>query len=84
MTRAGHRDAWRLLTRPRTRTDVAAARLGALFDAHHQRLFRLARRLSRSADDARDLVQETFLRAARRPASVPAGASTRKPGSCAS
>jgi RNA polymerase sigma-70 factor, ECF subfamily len=51
-----------------------AARLGALFDDHHQRLHRLARRLSRSAEDARDLVQETFLRAARHAASVPEGA----------
>ena len=51
-----------------------AARVGALFDLHHQRLFRLARRLSRSAEDARDLVQETFLRAARAPGSIPHGA----------
>jgi len=50
------------------------ARVGALFDLHHQRLFRLARRLSRNADDARDLVQETFLRAARSPRSIPEGA----------
>ena len=48
-------------------------RLGTLFDAHHQRLFRLARRLSGSSEDARDVVQETFLRAARSPASVPNG-----------
>ncbi|HET7220817.1 MAG TPA: RNA polymerase sigma factor, partial [Vicinamibacterales bacterium] len=54
--------------------DDSAARLGALFDAHHQRLYRLARRLCRSADDARDLVQETFLRAARHVRSVPDGA----------
>jgi RNA polymerase sigma-70 factor (ECF subfamily) len=57
-----------------TAADDVAARIGALFDRHHQRLFKLARRLSRSADDARDLVQETFLRAARSPRSIPAGA----------
>jgi RNA polymerase sigma-70 factor (ECF subfamily) len=50
-----------------------AKRLGSLFDAHHQRLYRLARRLSRSCDDPRDVVQETFLRAARSPSSVPDG-----------
>ena len=52
----------------------AASRVGALFDVHHQRLFKLARRLSRNAEDARDLVQETFLRAARSPRSIPEGA----------
>jgi RNA polymerase sigma-70 factor (ECF subfamily) len=50
-----------------------AARVGVLFDLHHQRLFKLARRLSRCSEDARDLVQETFLRAARSPRSIPAG-----------
>ena len=50
-----------------------AERLGGLFDRHHQRLYRLARRLCRGHDDARDVVQETFLRAARAPASVPDG-----------
>ena len=39
-----------------------ADRLAALFDSHHDRLYRLARRLSPSADDALDLVQETFLK----------------------
>ena len=59
-------------TRP---CDDVAARLGALFDAHHQRVHTMARRLTRSAEDARDVVQETFLRAARSPGSIPEGAS---------
>lgn len=53
-----------------------AARLGTLFDTHHQRLYRLARRLSRRPEDAHDLVQETFLRAARSPRSIPDGPSS--------
>src|SRR4051812_14784166 len=61
---------------PGVRSEDPAVRLAALFDAHHERLYRLARRLSGQADDARDLVQETFLRAARAPASVPSGASS--------
>lgn len=51
-----------------------ADRLAALFDAHYDRLYRLARRLAPSADDARDLVQETFLKVARSAGSIPAGA----------
>jgi RNA polymerase sigma factor (sigma-70 family) len=50
-----------------------AGRLAALFDAHHHRLYRLARRLVPTADDALDLVQDTFLRAARSPNAVPVG-----------
>jgi DNA-directed RNA polymerase specialized sigma24 family protein len=49
------------------------ARLGVLFDTHHARLYRLARRLCNSAEDARDLVQDAFLRAARSPHSIPDG-----------
>lgn len=51
----------------------AAERLGRLFDAHHSRLYGLARRMTRSPEEARDAVQDTFLRAARRPQSVPDG-----------
>src|ERR1051326_6891777 len=53
----------------------AATRLAGVFDAHHARPYRLARRMSRSAEEAHDAVQETFLRAARRPDSIPMGAS---------
>jgi RNA polymerase sigma factor (sigma-70 family) len=55
---------------------TADNRLADLFEAHHQRLYRLARRLTANQDAARDLVQDTFLRVARSPASVPSGASS--------
>ncbi len=48
-------------------------RLTALFDAHEERLYRLARRLTRGADEAHDLVQDTFFKAARFWRSIPAG-----------
>ncbi len=54
--------------------DDRADRLSALFDAHYGRLYRLARRVAASRDDALDLVQETFLRAARSTRSIPNGA----------
>jgi RNA polymerase sigma-70 factor (ECF subfamily) len=54
--------------------ETAECRVARLFDAHHQRLYRLARRMAATTEDARDLVQETFLRAARSPGSVPDGA----------
>jgi RNA polymerase sigma-70 factor (ECF subfamily) len=50
---------------------VPAERLGKLFDAHHARLYALARRLSSDPEEARDLVQEAFLRVARRPRRIP-------------
>jgi len=53
--------------------DDPESRLGELFDANHERLYRLARRLAPRADEALDLVQETFLKAARSPRSVPVG-----------
>ncbi len=61
-----------------------ADRLAALFDAHHDRLYRLARRLSPSADEALDLSDgrrqmktvSDVLRAADPPVGLPEGADT--------
>jgi RNA polymerase sigma-70 factor (ECF subfamily) len=50
-----------------------SSRVADLFEAHHQTVYRLARRLAASSEDAADLVQETFLRAARDPRRIPAG-----------
>lgn len=62
----------------RDRTDGATApdRLASLFDTHHRRLFSLALRLCSDREEARDLVQETFLRAARQQQSLPEGESS--------
>jgi RNA polymerase sigma-70 factor, ECF subfamily len=51
----------------------AEDRLACLFDVHYVRLYRLARRLAPSTDDALDLVQEAFLKAAQFPKSIPRG-----------
>jgi RNA polymerase sigma factor (sigma-70 family) len=50
-------------------------RLSALFETHADRLYRLARRLVPSSDDALDLVQDTFLKATRTSAAIPRGRS---------
>jgi RNA polymerase sigma factor (sigma-70 family) len=60
-----------LLDRTERVTDTD--RLAGLFDAHQRRLFHLALRLCSDREEARDLVQEAFLRAARQPGSVPEG-----------
>ena len=57
---------------PVTARDLPVERLENLFDRHHERLYRLARRLAPTMDDALDLVQDTFLRAARSLNSIPA------------
>ena len=46
-------------------SDPSIRRVEGLFDLHYRRLYSLARRMSPSAEDARDLVQETYLRAYR-------------------
>jgi RNA polymerase sigma-70 factor (ECF subfamily) len=50
-----------------------AERLTELFSAHVDAVYRVARRLSRTAADAHDLVQDTYLRAAQSLARIPVG-----------
>jgi len=52
------------------------ARLERLFRTHHDRLYALARRLSQGSDEAQDIVQDTFVRVARRLRAVPDGRSS--------
>ena len=51
--------------------------LAALFNRHQDRLYRLAKRMSGDSEIARDLVQDTFLRAARH-RSLPLGEPNRE------
>ena len=51
--------------------ESALERLGRLFHSQNRRIYNLARRLCRDPEEARDLMQETFLRAARRIRTLP-------------
>lgn len=66
-------DVARLALARETVGNPPSARLAELFDQHHRRLYRLARRLTGTREEAQDLVQETFLRVARSSNAVPAG-----------
>jgi RNA polymerase sigma-70 factor (ECF subfamily) len=61
-----------LRTVPRLATESRPSTTARVLDrdglgAHHDRLFRAARRLTRSREDAEDLVQETYVHVLRRP-----------------
>ena len=50
-----------------TSEETRVETIGRLFDTHHTRLYHLALRMTWGDDDARDLVQECFLRAIEHP-----------------
>ena len=60
------------------KVEGADSRLEYLFDLHQERLYGLARRLSTNVEDAKDLVQETYLRAAQKLSSCAKGRSRRR------
>lgn len=66
-------EAMALTAARHTVEETRSDRVAELFEAHHQHLYRFARRMSGSAEEARDLVQDTFVRATRAAGSVPAG-----------
>jgi len=47
-------------------TPTADLSVGPLFEQHHERVFRVARRITGSAEDAEDVLQTVFLRIMRR------------------
>jgi len=65
-------DALTVAAPERCESEARELGLSRLFEAHHQRLYRLARRLVATGDEARDLVQDTFLRAAQTWRTLPA------------
>lgn len=57
-------------TRPRT-TPWTDAAVQSLFNAHHERIYRVARRITGRPEDAEDVLQTVFLRLMRREDSIP-------------
>lgn len=49
-----------------TQEPAAHASVAALFEQHHERVFRVARRITGNAEDAEDVLQTVFLRIMRR------------------
>lgn len=57
-------------TEPMTKPESDPA-VAALFELHHERIYRVARRITGSAEDAEDVLQTVFLRLLRREDPVP-------------